>query len=75
MLQLVKPALNSGVYIKAQCHVSFVHSLSLNTAAGRSKRFHAWFTSKYLYSDWLKAIPVLGFIIVGREVSAEIQEL
>lgn len=28
---------------------------------------------KYLYSDWLKAIPVLSFIIVGREVSAQLK--
>lgn len=54
---------------------SSLHFLSLNTAGGRSKLLHAWFMSKYLYSDWLKAILVLGFIIMGREVSAEIQEM
>lgn len=75
MLSLVKPSLISGFYIKARHHVSFVHSLSLNTAGGRCKLFHAWFTSKYLYSDWLKAIPVHGFIIVERGVSTENQEL
>lgn len=52
-----------------------MHSLSLNIAGGRIQLFHAWLTSKYLYSDWLKAIPVLSFVIVGSEFSAVIQEL
>lgn len=50
--------------------------LSLKILLGEEfKLLHAWFTSKYLYSRWLKAILALEFIIMGRELSAETQEL
>ncbi len=52
MLSLVKPALILGGYIKSQCHISFVRSLSLNTAWGRIKLLHAGFTLS-IFVQWL----------------------
>ena len=58
-----------GLYKSSVSRFLFPYSLSLNAAGGRSEFFHSRFTSKYLYSGWLKAIPPLHFIRVKRELS------